>query len=188
MTGNVSIIVLLLLYISNCTDLGENRKFTKCQQVDRPWTTPFIVKVLHFVTAFAPYYWEWASKAYIQPVFETIWNYKENLENIVSTNMHSDGIWNDSELQRKMKTMSLKHAFWHYLKRFGTAEKMLKTMSLKHAFWSMVLEIIWNCRENKWIMKTRMTSLTDLDWVMLDHNSQPYMARGKTIDDTPEIV
>ena len=26
------------------------------------------------------------------------------------------------------------------------------------------------------------SSLTDLDWVILDHNSQPYMARGKTID------
>jgi len=26
------------------------------------------------------------------------------------------------------------------------------------------------------------SSLTDLDWVMLDHNSQPYMSRGKTID------
>jgi len=25
--------------------------------------------------------------------------------------------------ERKMKTMSLKHALWWYLKRFGTAEK-----------------------------------------------------------------
>jgi len=31
--------------------------------------------------------------------------------------MHSDGIWNDLELQTKqMKTMSLKHAFWWFLK------------------------------------------------------------------------
>ena len=71
--------------------------------------------------------------------------------------MHSGGIWNDLELQRKnendvskntivlvfetiwncrekMKTMSLKHALLWYLKRFGTAEKFLKTMSLKNVF------------------------------------------------------
>ena len=33
-----------------------------------------------------------------------------------------------------LKTISLKHAFWWYLKRFLTAEKILKTTSLKHAF------------------------------------------------------
>jgi len=32
-----------------------------------------------------------------------------------------------------LKTMSLNNAFWWYLKRFGTVEKMV-TMSLKHAF------------------------------------------------------
>ena len=71
--------------------------------------------------------------------------------------MHSEGIWNDLELQRKnennvskvcvlkvfetswncrekLRTMSLKNAFWHFLKRFGTVEFILKTMSLKHAF------------------------------------------------------
>ena len=81
-----------------------------------------------------------------------------------------DDIWNHLELQRKMKTVSLKNAFWHYLKRFGTAEifvitmslkhalwrywkrfgiteKSLKTMSLKHAFWRRTLvETVWNCR------------------------------------------
>ena len=36
--------------------------------------------------------------------------------------MHSDNVWNDLELQRKMKTMSLKNAFWQCLKRFGTAD------------------------------------------------------------------
>mgnify|MGYP007133272253 FL=1 len=42
---------------------------------------------------------------------------------------------NDSELQKKqIKTMSLKHAYWWYLKRFGTVENFLKTMSFKHAF------------------------------------------------------
>jgi len=35
--------------------------------------------------------------------------------------------------------MSLKYAFWQYLKRFGTAENILKTMSLKHAH-----DGIWN--------------------------------------------
>ena len=49
--------------------------------------------------------------------------------------MHSDGIWHDLELQKKLKTMSLKHALWRYLKRLGNAECYLKTISLKHAFW-----------------------------------------------------
>ena len=84
--------------------------------------------------------------------------------------MHSDGIWNDLELQRKyLKTTSLKHAFWRYLKRFGTAEKQMKTMTLNHAFWRIwndsepqksfennvskaciltVFKTIWNCREH----------------------------------------
>ena len=68
--------------------------------------------------------------------------------------VHSDAIWNDIlELQRPfwkqdrmcnltritseniLKTTSLKHALWRYLKWFGIAETILKTMSLKHAFW-----------------------------------------------------
>jgi len=53
------------------------------------------------------------SKACILTLFETIWNCRKLFEN----------------------NMSLKHAFWPYLKRFGTAENILKTMSLKHAFW-----------------------------------------------------
>jgi len=37
--------------------------------------------------------------------------------------MSSDSVWNDLEMQRKMKTMPLKNAFWRYLKQSGTAEK-----------------------------------------------------------------
>ena len=73
----------------------------------------------------------------------------DNFENMDSQLVHSDAIWNDIlELQRHfwkqgracnltlfettriisetlLKTMSLKHAFWRYLKRFGTAENIL---------------------------------------------------------------
>jgi len=84
------------------------------------------------------------SKVCILKVFETIWNCRE-----------------------KMRTMSLKNAFWHFLKRFGTADFFGKTMALKHVFgWYlkrlgnadflnnvyktcilMIFETIWNCRE-----------------------------------------
>ena len=60
--------------------------------------------------------------------------------------MHSDGIWNDLKLQRRMKTMSLKHAFWRYLKRFGTAEKNENNVS--KACILSVVKTIRNCREN----------------------------------------
>ena len=63
-----------------------------------------------------------------------------------------------------MKTMSLKHALWRYLKRFGTAEKSLKAciLTLFETIWKfkeffknnvfkacilMVFETNWNCRE-----------------------------------------
>ena len=73
----------------------------------------------------------------------------DNFENIDGQNVHYDAIWNDIlKLQRQfwkqgracnltlfettritsetiLKTMSLKHAFWRYLKRFGTAENIL---------------------------------------------------------------
>ena len=35
----------------------------------------------------------------------------------------------------KLQTMSLKHAYWWYFKRFGTSEKNMKAMFLKHALW-----------------------------------------------------
>jgi len=35
---------------------------------------------------------------------------------------------------KRLKTISLKHALWWYLKRFGTAENLVKTMLLKHVF------------------------------------------------------
>jgi len=46
--------------------------------------------------------------------------------------MRSDSIQNDSELQTNMKTLSLKHAFRHYLKRFGTAANTILTFVLFH--------------------------------------------------------
>ena len=50
-----------------------------------------------------------------------------------------------------MKTMSLKHAFLYYLKRFGTAEKVLKSNDCKACILT-VIETIWNCREKvKWM-------------------------------------
>ena len=48
--------------------------------------------------------------------------------------MHSDGILNDFELQRTFWKQCLKHTFWRYLKRFGTAEKK-KTRTFTRAFW-----------------------------------------------------
>ena len=49
--------------------------------------------------------------------------------------MHYDGIWKCFVLHRKMKTMSLKNAFWPYLKRLGTSEKTLRAMFLKYELW-----------------------------------------------------
>ena len=46
---------------------------------------------------------------------------------------------------KKMKTMSLKRAFWRYLKRFGTAEKNENIVS--KACVLTVFETIWNSRE-----------------------------------------
>ena len=87
--------------------------------------------------------------------------------------MHFYGIQNDSELQRKMKMLSLKHAFWRYWKWFWTAAKIIKTKLVYCALWRYfkrfgnaeknenrddkwwiltVFETIWNCREK---MKTR---------------------------------
>ena len=60
-----------------------------------------------------------------------------------------NGSLNDLELQRrkKIKKISLKHASWRYLKRFGTAENILKTMTVNGAFWRLpIFKTIWNCR------------------------------------------
>ena len=65
------------------------------------------------------------SKACILTIFKTIWNCREHFENNVSKEC----------MPLFLKTMSLKHVFWLYLKRFGTSENILKTMSVKHAFW-----------------------------------------------------
>jgi len=45
-----------------------------------------------------------------------------------------------------MKTMSIKHAVWHYLKRFGTAEKSFENNVFKACALN-VFETIWNCSE-----------------------------------------
>ena len=34
--------------------------------------------------------------------------------------MHCDGMWNELELQKKMKTTTINGAFWRFLKRFET--------------------------------------------------------------------
>ena len=69
--------------------------------------------------------------------------------------MHSDGIWNDLELQKKKKTMSLEHALWRYLKRFGTAENNLKTRTVNGVFWRLtIVESIWNFRRKKNVSKS----------------------------------
>jgi len=52
------------------------------------------------------------SKAYILTAFKTTWNCREHFK------------------KHFFKACALR-----YLKRFGTAEKTMKTMSLKHAFW-----------------------------------------------------
>ena len=67
------------------------------------------------------------------------------------------------------KTMSLKHAFWWYLKRFGTAEKQMKTMSLKHAFWWYLKRFgtvgkIWK-HENKDAYACNMTRFNTIFWL-----------------------
>ena len=63
--------------------------------------------------------------------------------------MHSDGIGNYifGTAEKTLKTiMSLKHAFWRYLKWFGTAEKNENNVS--KACVLTRFETIWNCREN----------------------------------------
>jgi len=87
------------------------------------------------------------SKACIRTLFETIWNCREHFENNVfkacALNVFGT-IWNCREIIENnvskacilavfetiwncrvfmLKEMSLKHAFWWYLKQFGTAEK-----------------------------------------------------------------
>jgi len=55
--------------------------------------------------------------------FISIWNWRDHFENNVfkacALKVY-ETIWNCRE---NMKTMSLKHAFWWYLKQFGTVEK-----------------------------------------------------------------
>jgi len=63
------------------------------------------------------------------------WNFRDNFENKVER-----AIWHYLKQLvftsvNILKTMSLKHLLWLYLKRFGTAMKQMKTMSLKYAFW-----------------------------------------------------
>ena len=57
------------------------------------------------------------SNAIILTVFQTIWNCRDHFENNVFRTcilMVFESIWKDRD---RMKTMSLKHAFWRYLKR-----------------------------------------------------------------------
>ena len=78
----------------------------------------------------------------------------------------------ETTLVNILKTMSLKHAFWWYLKRFRTPNIFLKIMSLFHSdtIWNDLklqrffykknnvskacalkeFETIWKCRERKW--------------------------------------
>ena len=70
--------------------------------------------------------------------FDGIWNNLELQRNSWKHclySMRSDGIWNNWNCKETLKTLSLQHALWRYLKRFDTAENILKTFSLKHAFW-----------------------------------------------------
>ena len=74
------------------------------------------------------------SKACVLAEFKTIWNCREHFENNVFKSrilVVSETIWNCRKIDEN--NVHLKHAFWWYLKRFGTAENILKTMSLKHA-------------------------------------------------------
>ena len=88
------------------------------------------------------------SKACILTAFKTIWKCREYFENNAFLSMRSKGIWNDLKLQRILsKTMSLKHAFWWYLKQFGTAENNWKQCTSKACI-VKVFETIWNCREH----------------------------------------
>ena len=43
--------------------------------------------------------------------------------------------------------MYLKHAFLHYLKRFGTAEKPFEN-NVSKAFILVVFKTSWNCRQH----------------------------------------
>ena len=64
------------------------------------------------------------SKACILTVFKTIWNCRKHIENIgfkACALKVFETTW--SCRGKNMKTMSLKHAFWWYLKQFGTTEK-----------------------------------------------------------------
>ena len=47
--------------------------------------------------------------------------------------MHSDNVWNELELQRKMKTLSLEHALWQDVNRLELPKKM-KTRTVNVAF------------------------------------------------------
>ena len=65
--------------------------------------------------------------------------------------MHSDGIGNYLELQRKKKKkLSLKHALWWYLKRFWTAAKNNNNENKDGKMCIVIVfQTIWNCRKNE---------------------------------------
>ena len=93
--------------------------------------------------------------------------------------MHSDGIWTDLKLQRKRKTIYLKHAFWRYWKRFGTEEKTLKTRTVNDAFWRLtIVGTILNFRE---IMK-RM-SLKHALWRNVKRLGTAEKMKTRTVND-----
>ena len=82
-------------------------------------------------------------------MFEAIWNCRKLFENNISKEWiltMFERIWNCRE--KNLKTMYLKHAFWRYWKRFGTAKKTLITRTLNGSFWRLtIVETIWNFRE-----------------------------------------
>ena len=63
------------------------------------------------------------SNACIMTVFKTIWNCREHFINNFFKACALKVFEKICNCREKMKTMPLKHAFWWYMKRFGTAEK-----------------------------------------------------------------
>ena len=79
------------------------------------------------------------SQIWHETVFETMWNCREKKWNNVSKECILTLFEKIGNCRNLLTTMSLKHALWRYLKRFGTADKNENNVSK-----SMHWDGIWN--------------------------------------------
>ena len=82
--------------------------------------------------------------------------------------------------------MSLKHAFWWYLKRFGTTENIFEN-NVSKACILTVFEKIWNCRETNEnnVSKTCILTVFKTIWNCREHfENNAFKARIMVVSET----